>query len=40
MLIPVGLFEAGLWLAVVLVGAGSAYLLTILVKDWRDKKLW
>jgi hypothetical protein len=40
MQVPVGLFELGLWAAVVGVGLGAAYLLVVLVVEWRRRELW
>lgn len=39
-MIPVAVFEAGLWAAYALVAAGALYLLTVLVREWRTGKLW
>lgn len=40
MLVPVWLFELGLWAAVVGVAVGAGYLLSVLGYEWLRKELW
>ena len=40
MQIPLSVFTAGLWLALMGVAAGALYLLVILIREWRSDSLW
>ena len=40
MIVPEALFTLALWGSVGAVAAGAAYLLVILLKEWRAGDLW
>jgi hypothetical protein len=40
MQIPEEVFTAAVWAAYVSVGAGSLYLLVVLVREWIRRELW
>ena len=40
MTIPAWIFSAMLYFAVFAVAVGAAYLLIVLVADWRNRRLW
>ncbi len=40
MMIPKGLFELAIWGAIVAVSLGLVFLVTTLLRDARDHRLW
>ena len=40
MIIHEGIFSAALWLAVAIVACGAVFLLVMLVREWRQGRLW
>ena len=40
MIVPAWMFSLALWSSLFVVAAAAVYLLVVLVREWRDGRLW